>query len=95
VLKHTHAPKFEAASSYSDKDSLEIIWRNINPIFLQAEDVAFYGFADVLNRFFFRFSLAHTPRKTRTFCDPIANFAGIENDLAHWKYSRKKVYHGL
>jgi hypothetical protein len=72
-----------------------MIGRNGEPVFLQREDIAFYRFANILNGLFFCFSLADTSRKTRTFCDPVASFTGIEDLPAASNYLSRKSTTGL
>src|SRR6266852_6959979 len=65
--------------AYRDANVIKIIGRNGEPIFMQCENITFYGFANILNGVLFCFSLADTSGKPRTFCDPVANLTGIED----------------
>ena len=52
----------------------------------KGEDIALDGFTDVLHCLLFVFSLADATGQTGTLYNPIAVFAGIEDDLSHKKY---------
>ena len=78
------APRYSRQlGSYCNEDSLKVLWGNRAAITLQRPDVSLDCFADVLEGFLFRFSLANAPGQTRTLHDPIAALAWIEYDLAH------------
>jgi hypothetical protein len=49
-------------------------------------NVKLYGVFDVLNSGFPGFSLTDTTGQARTFGNPIAVFAGVNDDLAHRIY---------
>src|SRR5216683_134345 len=77
--------------AYRDANVIKIIGRNGEPIFMQCENITFYGFANILNGVLFCFSLADTSGKPRTFCDPVANLTGIEDYPSHRISSRESL----
>ena len=82
-LWHNLAPKFEAASSYCEKHGIEPLGGNWQTIVFQCQDVALYGFANVLHCVFLTFSLADATGQTGAFCHPVTVFTRIKDYLSH------------
>jgi len=66
---------------------LHLLWLHLSHQFyellLKSEHVAFDRFLDVTDRIFTGEALRQASGQARTFCDPVAIFAGIYHDLSH------------
>jgi hypothetical protein len=73
-----------ADHSYRDQNCLEALFGNLEAIFFESSDIALNSLSNIQDCFLSGAALTNAARQTGALSYPIAFFAWIKNDLAHF-----------